>query len=94
MMLQEEEANGEHGIEHAAWIAIATPQDTNSSDISTYTTDHSITHRRSTLSFNANPETTTVFLASDRSCVVAKDRLRSSGPLDIISFPRRSRCPF
>ncbi|MDB4749673.1 H-type lectin domain-containing protein [Rubripirellula sp.] len=67
MMLQEEEANGEHGVEHASWIAIATPQTTDSSEISAYTSDHSITHRRSTLSFNATADATPVVLAAMQS---------------------------
>ncbi|MCP4943452.1 MAG: hypothetical protein GY924_15960 [Planctomycetaceae bacterium] len=67
MMLQEEEANGDHDNEHASWIAIATPQTADSPEISAYTTDHSVTHRRSTLSFNATAGTAPVVLAAMQS---------------------------
>ena len=67
MMLQEEEANGDHEAEHASWIAIATPQTADSPEISAYTTDHSVTHHRSTLSFNPTSGTTPVVLAAMQS---------------------------
>ena len=67
MMLQEEEANGEHGAEDTSWIAIATTQASNSNVISAYTTDHSITHHRSTLSFNSSSDHPQVVLAALQS---------------------------
>ena len=69
MTLQAEEASSEHGIEHASWIAIATPQTTNSTGTSAYTTDPSITHHRSTLSFNAHAHRTPVVLAAMQTFV-------------------------
>ena len=67
MMLQEEEANGQHDTEHAAWIAIATPQTADSSVVSSYATDNSITHQRSTLSFNSTSSAAPVVVAAMQS---------------------------
>lgn len=67
LLLQEEEANGEHAAEHVSWIAVTTPQVANSPVIAAYATDNVITHRRSTLSLTSTSSATSVVIAAMQS---------------------------